>query len=68
MTDLADSPSNSLLSGGCRRWLAGKARLEKPAVELLLTVLSGEIRIRRQKNVVQARSFAELLEQAIRRY
>ncbi|MEK6777221.1 MAG: type I restriction endonuclease subunit R [bacterium] len=38
------------------------------AVELLRKLLSGEIRIRRRKNVVQARSFAELLEQTIRRY
>ena len=29
---------------------------------------SGELRIRRRKNVVQARSFAEMLEQTIRRY
>jgi type I restriction enzyme R subunit len=38
------------------------------AVELLRKLLSGEIRSRRRKNVVQARSFAEMLEQAIRRY
>jgi len=38
------------------------------AVELLRKLLSGEIKTRRRKNVVQARSFAELLEQAIRRY
>jgi type I restriction enzyme R subunit len=38
------------------------------AVELLRKLLSGEIRGRRRKNVVEARSFAELLEQAIRRY
>ena len=38
------------------------------AVELLRKLLSGEIRSRRLKNVVQARSFAELLEQSIRRY
>jgi type I restriction enzyme R subunit len=38
------------------------------AVELLRKLLSGEIRSRRKKNVVQARSFAEMLEQAIRRY
>ncbi|MDC4206700.1 MAG: DUF3387 domain-containing protein [Candidatus Manganitrophus sp.] len=33
------------------------------AVELLRKLLSGEIRMRRRKNVVQARSFAEMLEQ-----
>jgi type I restriction enzyme R subunit len=38
------------------------------AVELLRKLLSGEIKIRRRKNVVQARSFAEMLEQSIRRY
>ncbi len=38
------------------------------AVELLRKLLSGEIQTRRRKNVVQARSFAEMLEQAIRRY
>jgi len=38
------------------------------AVELLRKLLEGEIKTRRQKNLVQARSFAGLLEQAIRRY
>ncbi len=38
------------------------------AVELLQKLLKGEIRTRQRRNVVQARSFAELLEQAIRRY
>ncbi len=38
------------------------------AVELLRKLLSGEIRTRRRKNVVQARSFAEMLEQSLRRY
>jgi type I restriction enzyme, R subunit len=38
------------------------------AVELLRKLLEGEIKVRRRKNVVQARSFAEMLEQAIRRY
>jgi len=38
------------------------------AVEVLKRLLEGEIRVRRRKNVVQARSFAELLERAIRRY
>ena len=38
------------------------------AVELLKKLLSGEIRTKRRKNVVQARSFAEMLEEAIRRY
>jgi type I restriction enzyme, R subunit len=38
------------------------------AVELLQKLLSGEIRTRGRKNVVQARSFAEMLEQTLRRY
>ena len=38
------------------------------AVELLQKLLSGEVSTRRRKNVVQARSFAELLEQTLRRY
>jgi type I restriction enzyme R subunit len=38
------------------------------AVELLQKLLKGELAMRRRKNVVQARSFAEMLEQTIRRY
>ncbi len=38
------------------------------AVELLRKLLSGEIRTRGRKNVVQARSFADMLEQTLRRY
>src|SRR5690606_22829192 len=38
------------------------------AVELLQKLLKGELRLRRRRNVVQARSFAELLEQSIRKY
>ena len=38
------------------------------AVELLQKLLKGELRTRSRKNLVQARSFAELLEQTIRRY
>jgi type I restriction enzyme R subunit len=38
------------------------------AVELLRKLLQGELRTRRRTNVVQARSFAEMLEQTIRRY
>jgi type I restriction enzyme R subunit len=38
------------------------------AVELLRKLLAGEIRTRSRRNVVQARSFAELLERAIRKY
>jgi type I restriction enzyme R subunit len=38
------------------------------AVELLQKLLKGELATRRRKNVVQARSFSEMLEQTIRRY
>ncbi len=38
------------------------------AVEVLRKLLSGEIRRRGRTNVVQARSFSEMLEEAIRRY
>src|SRR2546430_10572360 len=39
-----------------------------PAVDLLRKLLAGELGKRWGKNVVQARSFAEMLEQAMRRY
>ena len=38
------------------------------AVELLQKLLKGELATRRRKNVAQARSFAEMLEQTLRRY
>ena len=38
------------------------------AVELLQKLLKGELAERRRKNVVQARSFAAMLEDALRRY
>ena len=38
------------------------------AVELLRKLLTGELSTRRRRNVVQARSFAEMLEQTIRKY
>ena len=38
------------------------------AVELLQKLLRGELAARRRKNVVQARSFAEMLEGTLRRY
>lgn len=43
----------------------GRANL---AVELLQRLLKSEIATRRNRNVVQARSFAELLQEAIERY
>lgn len=44
------------------------ATLRNVAVELLQKLLNGEIKTRRRMNVVQARSFAEMLEQTLRRY
>jgi type I restriction enzyme R subunit len=38
------------------------------AVELLQKLLKGELAVRRRKNVVQARSFSEMLEETLRRY
>ena len=38
------------------------------AVELLQKLLKGEIKTRLKRNVVQAKSFADLLEQAVRKY
>jgi type I restriction enzyme R subunit len=38
------------------------------AVELLQKLLKGEIRTRAKRNVVQGRSFADMLEQALRKY
>lgn len=38
------------------------------AVELLRKLLAGEVQTRRRRNVEQARSFAEMLEQTIHRY
>ena len=38
------------------------------AVELLQKLIRGELSARRNRNVVQARSFAEMLEQTLRRY
>ena len=38
------------------------------AVELLQKLLKGEIKLRSRRNVVQARSFSEMLDQTIRKY
>jgi type I restriction enzyme, R subunit len=38
------------------------------AVELLRKLLQGEVRSRQRRNVVQAKSFSEMLEETIRRY
>jgi type I restriction enzyme R subunit len=62
-----EKPDISILSD---EFLAEVQRMPQHnlAVELLRKLLSGEIKTRRRKNVVQARSFAEMLEQAVQRY
>ncbi|MCY3826334.1 MAG: type I restriction endonuclease subunit R [Candidatus Dadabacteria bacterium] len=46
----------------------GEMRQRNLAVELLQKLLKSEISARRRKNVVQSRSFTEMLERTIRRY
>ena len=60
-------PDVSVLSDDFLREVRGMRR-RNLAVELLEKLLKGELATRRRKNVVQARSFAEMLEQTIRRY
>ena len=60
-------PDVSVLSEEFLREVRGMPR-RNLAVELLGKLLKGEMATRRRKNVVQARSFAEMLEQTIRRY
>ena len=60
-------PDVSVLSEDFLREVRGLRR-RNLAVELLQKLLKGELATRRRKNVVQARSFAEMLEQTIRRY
>ena len=60
-------PDVSVLSEEFLREVRGMRR-KNLAVELLEKLLKGELATRRRKNVVQARSFAEMLEQTIRRY
>ena len=59
-------PDVSVLSEDFLREVRGMRR-RNLAVELLEKLLKGELATRRRKNVVQARSFAEMLEQTIRR-
>ena len=60
-------PDVSILSEEFLREVRGMRR-RNLAVELLERLLKGELATRRRKNVVEARSFAEMLEQTIRRY
>ena len=62
-----DTPDVSILSEEFLAEVHGMPRRHL-AIELLQKLLKGELTIRRRKNVVLARSFAEMLEQTIRRY
>ena len=62
-----DKPDISVLSDEFLAEVQGMPQ-RNLAVELLQKLLKGELHIRRRKNVVQARSFAEMLEQTLRRY
>jgi type I restriction enzyme R subunit len=62
-----DKPDISILSG---EFLAEVRELPQKnlAVELLRKLLTDEIKVRRRSSLVQARSFAELLDASIKRY
>ena len=62
-----DKPDISVLSDEFLAEVQGMPH-RNLAVELLQKLLRGEVSSRRRKNVVQARSFAEMLEQTLRRY
>ena len=62
-----DKPDISVLSDEFLAEVQGMPH-RNLAVELLQKLLSGEVSNRRRKNVVQARSFAEMLERTLRRY
>ena len=62
-----DKPDISVLSDEFLAEVRGMPH-RNLAVELLQKLLRGELATRRRKNVVQARSFAEMLEQTLRRY
>ena len=62
-----DKPDISVLSDEFLAEVQGMPQ-RNLAVELLQKLLKGELYTRRRKNVVQARSFAEMLEHTLRRY
>jgi len=61
------NPDISILSD---QFLADVRRMEHKnlAVELLRKLLNDEVKVRARTNLVQARSFADLLEKSVRRY
>ncbi len=62
-----DKPDISVLSEEFLAEVQGMPQ-RNLAVELLQKLLRGEVAVRRRTNVVQARSFADMLEQTLRRY
>ena len=62
-----DKPDISVLSDEFLAEVQGMPQ-RNLAVELLQKLLRGEVATRRRTNVVQARSFTEMLEQTLRRY
>jgi type I restriction enzyme R subunit len=60
-------PDISILSDEFLSEVRGMAK-HNLAVEMLRKLLEGEIKTRGRKNIVKSRSFAEMLEKAIRRY
>ena len=62
-----DKPDISILSDEFLAEVRGMQH-RNLAVDLLQKLLRGELATRRKKNLVQARSFAEMLEQTLRRY
>ena len=62
-----DKPNIAILSDD---FLGEVQKMERKnlAVELLRKLLQGEITRRRKRNVVQARSFAEMLQETLRKY
>ena len=62
-----DKPDISILSEEFLAEVKGMPH-RNLAIELLQKLLQGELATRRRKNVVQARSFSEMLEQSLRRY
>ena len=62
-----DKPDISILSDEFLAEVRGMPQ-RNLAVELLQKLLKGELATRGRKNIVQARSFAEMLEQTLRRY
>ena len=62
-----DKPDISVLSDEFLAEVRGMPH-RNLAVELLQKLIRGEVSTRRRKNVVQARSFSEMLERTLRRY